>query len=108
MKYKLDIKKDGRFWAVDFPELHTAGTQGRTAVEACFMAADWFQTVVDDYEVKVIVDATEQGQIFANIEEWTEDPEPIAEMRRKKDEYLAAMAEAAAQFCAEINEIRKH
>lgn len=49
MRYPYDIKPDGKFFLVAFPDIPEAITQGETIEEARQAAADAFETALDFY-----------------------------------------------------------
>lgn len=49
MRYPIDIKRDGRFFLVTFPDIPEAITQGETIEEATGAAADALETALDFY-----------------------------------------------------------
>lgn len=49
MRYPFDMRRDGRFWLVTFPDIPEAITQGRTAGEARKAARDVLESALDFY-----------------------------------------------------------
>jgi antitoxin HicB len=49
MRYPVNLKRDGRFWLVTFPDIPEAITQGRDEDEAMRAASDALETALDFY-----------------------------------------------------------
>jgi len=49
MRYPVNIKPDGKFFSVSFPDIPEALTQGETVEEALAMAAEALETALDFY-----------------------------------------------------------
>lgn len=49
MRYPFNMRRDGRFWLVTFPDIPEAITQGRTVSEARKAARDVLESALDFY-----------------------------------------------------------
>ncbi len=71
MRYPIDIKPDGKFFLVTFPDIPEAHTQGEGIEEATEMAQDALETALDFYfEGKRIVpppSRIKRGQRFVEL-----------------------------------------